>query len=467
MGALCAPAAKEPRPPPPSGGPPSAGADDAGGDDKEPGPAYKADSGSEPPPDGAEESPAAAGGAGRPIRVCDVAALPEGQSKVVRLGTRPIAVFCRQGAYYALDNACYHHGAPLAGGAIEELGGQLCVVCPWHGYYITLAEGEGLYMGLGSDMRTQELRSKGRKQRAHRALAADGAVWLHPQLDGAFESDTYADGSGATGIGSGGTMHSSRGGIERSGQVLRGGGGGRGRGGRRRSQPRQGRLRLVARRAACPSGKVVLFTFSARSSGGAPTPLSVLPGQYVDVAIRFTSPDPGSPPRAEMRRQWTVVARPGADRFSIAVKLKEGGAVSPWMHEHLGVDGDPQSAVAGAELHLAETGGSFGLLATPPPPGCCKALLAAVGVGVTPMYAMLRAAFDAAAAEHWQDHAAGDGRAMDYALLYGEREEGDLAFREELDRWAAQGSAQAPSLSVTYLLTRPGAGRTGPGGGGG
>eukprot|EP00757_Euglenozoa_sp_SAG-D1_P024410 gene24410-1565_t len=59
------------------------------------------------------------------------------------------------------------HGGPLLNGDIEDYGGHPCVSCPWHGYKIGLDTGEGYYLGLTADFKTQEVKSKGRKQRVH------------------------------------------------------------------------------------------------------------------------------------------------------------------------------------------------------------------------------------------------------------------------------------------------------------
>ena len=47
------------------------------------------------------------------------------------------------GSLHCLDRVCYHAGAPLTDGAIEEIDGRLCIVCPWHSYKVTLDTGEG------------------------------------------------------------------------------------------------------------------------------------------------------------------------------------------------------------------------------------------------------------------------------------------------------------------------------------
>ena len=36
---------------------------------------------------------------------------------------------------------------PLGVGDIEDVGGNICISCPWHGYKITIDTGEKLYRG--------------------------------------------------------------------------------------------------------------------------------------------------------------------------------------------------------------------------------------------------------------------------------------------------------------------------------
>lgn len=63
----------------------------------------------------------------------------------------------------------------------QEFNGRLCIVCPWHKYKITLAEGEGLYQAVddptAKPLRTQ-WRSKGVKQRIHKVTEVNGNVYV-------------------------------------------------------------------------------------------------------------------------------------------------------------------------------------------------------------------------------------------------------------------------------------------------
>ena len=110
-------------------------------------------------------------------RVCSVAELQRAGRLEARLATgRVVLVVAHSGGVIALDARCYHHGAPLVDGDIEELGGRQCIVCPWHRYRIAIDGGAGecLYIGV-VDIATGAtvVKSKGVKQRAH-AVRVDG-----------------------------------------------------------------------------------------------------------------------------------------------------------------------------------------------------------------------------------------------------------------------------------------------------
>ncbi|XP_015234234.1 Rieske domain-containing protein [Cyprinodon tularosa] len=110
-------------------------------------------------------------------------------------GCRDVLVMYHHGQLYALDMRCYHAGGSLQNGDIEEFNGRLCIVCPWHKYKITLAEGEGLYQAV-DDPTVRPLRShwrsKGIKQRVHKVTEVGGDVYvtLNDSSD-PIESDVY------------------------------------------------------------------------------------------------------------------------------------------------------------------------------------------------------------------------------------------------------------------------------------
>eukprot|EP00744_Colponema_vietnamica_P015132 GILI01021210.1.p1 GENE.GILI01021210.1~~GILI01021210.1.p1 ORF type:complete len:626 (-),score=115.74 GILI01021210.1:133-2010(-) len=112
---------------------------------------------------------------------------------IVRAGPRNIAVFLHKGTFYAIDNACYHHGGPLHNGDIEDLGGHPCIICPWHSYRIALDTGEGLYVGLDLVAKKECVKTKGVKQRTHQVIIRDGMVIVQVKTGGqTIESDMYA-----------------------------------------------------------------------------------------------------------------------------------------------------------------------------------------------------------------------------------------------------------------------------------
>lgn len=110
-------------------------------------------------------------------------------------GCRDILVLYHQGQLHAMDKHCYHSGGALQYGDIEEFNGRLCIVCPWHKYKITLAEGEGLYQAVDDPtvkpLRTH-WRSKGVKQRIHKVTEVNGNVYVTlNDSSEAIESDVY------------------------------------------------------------------------------------------------------------------------------------------------------------------------------------------------------------------------------------------------------------------------------------
>lgn len=110
-------------------------------------------------------------------------------------GCRDVLVLYHQGKLHAMDTRCYHSGGALQCGDIEEFSGRLCIVCPWHKYKITLAEGEGLYQAV-DDPTAKPLRahwrSKGVKQRIHKVTEVNGNVYVTlNDSSEAIESDFY------------------------------------------------------------------------------------------------------------------------------------------------------------------------------------------------------------------------------------------------------------------------------------
>ncbi|MGH2727245.1 MAG: Rieske (2Fe-2S) protein, partial [Actinomycetota bacterium] len=53
------------------------------------------------------------------VKVAGVDDVPPGTGKVVQAGSRTLALFNVDGAFYALDNTCLHRGGPVGEGDLE------------------------------------------------------------------------------------------------------------------------------------------------------------------------------------------------------------------------------------------------------------------------------------------------------------------------------------------------------------
>jgi nitrite reductase (NADH) small subunit/3-phenylpropionate/trans-cinnamate dioxygenase ferredoxin subunit len=69
--------------------------------------------------------------------VCRVGDVPACEGKTVLVDGKLIAVFRNGEAFHALDDACPHMGASLAGGHVEDG----IVTCPWHAWRFRLSDG--------------------------------------------------------------------------------------------------------------------------------------------------------------------------------------------------------------------------------------------------------------------------------------------------------------------------------------
>lgn len=69
--------------------------------------------------------------------IAKVGDIPEGRGRTFRIGDHEIAVFCRSGRYYALDDYCPHMGASLGS---SDLHGDL-VLCNRHQWAFDIRDG--------------------------------------------------------------------------------------------------------------------------------------------------------------------------------------------------------------------------------------------------------------------------------------------------------------------------------------
>src|SRR5262245_20007739 len=71
------------------------------------------------------------------LTVARAADIPPGTAKAVRVNTKVIALFNRDGQFFAIDDMCRHMGAPLSEGVVEDG----AVTCSWHGWRFCLRDG--------------------------------------------------------------------------------------------------------------------------------------------------------------------------------------------------------------------------------------------------------------------------------------------------------------------------------------
>ncbi|QVL32866.1 Rieske (2Fe-2S) protein [Telmatocola sphagniphila] len=69
--------------------------------------------------------------------VCGTENLPEGQSFVTELNSKPVGVYRIDGELHAIDDMCPHMGASLSAGPVEDK----IVTCPWHFWRFRLTDG--------------------------------------------------------------------------------------------------------------------------------------------------------------------------------------------------------------------------------------------------------------------------------------------------------------------------------------
>lgn len=65
----------------------------------------------------------------------------EGEAAVRHVDDVPVLVYRQDGRYTVLLERCGHLSGPLGDGEITEIGGERCVVCPWHGSTFKLVDG--------------------------------------------------------------------------------------------------------------------------------------------------------------------------------------------------------------------------------------------------------------------------------------------------------------------------------------
>jgi nitrite reductase (NADH) small subunit len=73
------------------------------------------------------------------ITIARVGAIPEGEGQSFQVGDRLVAVFLKDGQYFAIDDLCPHMGASLGAGYLDDEG---VVTCPWHAWRFCIRNGK-------------------------------------------------------------------------------------------------------------------------------------------------------------------------------------------------------------------------------------------------------------------------------------------------------------------------------------
>ncbi len=71
------------------------------------------------------------------VKAAEKDELLDGQTKIVNVYGRSVALFKIGGRYFAIANACLHRGGPLGEGQVK--GHE--VTCPWHGWKFNVEDG--------------------------------------------------------------------------------------------------------------------------------------------------------------------------------------------------------------------------------------------------------------------------------------------------------------------------------------
>jgi|SRR3989344_3563309 len=76
------------------------------------------------------------------INIGKVNDVEEGKGKVVEVNGKTLALFKKDGKFYAIENTCLHRGGPLGEGELNDK----VVTCPWHGWQFDITTGKSAMM---------------------------------------------------------------------------------------------------------------------------------------------------------------------------------------------------------------------------------------------------------------------------------------------------------------------------------
>jgi len=139
----------------------------------------------------------------------------------------------------------------------------------------------------------------------------------------------------------------------------------------------------------------------------------------------------------QLNRSYSLSTSPLTDKeFKVTIKKVHGGRASTHLCEVV-KEGDTLMTAPPA-----------GLFFRPPPPEAAKGVhyfLIAAGSGITPVFSIMKTVLTASPSNH-------------VTLVYCNRSQDSIIYREELDRWARE---HATRLDVVHILTKPQDGWTG------
>jgi nitrite reductase/ring-hydroxylating ferredoxin subunit/uncharacterized membrane protein len=102
----------------------------------------------------------------------ETAEFPDGRPTLRHVGDVPVLVYRRGEWFTVLLERCGHHGGPLRHGSRTEVGGEPCVVCPWHGSTFRLRDGSVVHGPAATNQPALRVRVTGGRLQASRADAA-------------------------------------------------------------------------------------------------------------------------------------------------------------------------------------------------------------------------------------------------------------------------------------------------------
>ena len=101
----------------------------------------------------------------------------------VEVRGRHLMLLRRGDEVFAMDATCYHMGAPLLHGDVEDVPGHgACITCPWHHYQISLGTGERLYQDMQRQICTLPKKQRVHETRKGLVTLFAGRRAPHPEL---------------------------------------------------------------------------------------------------------------------------------------------------------------------------------------------------------------------------------------------------------------------------------------------